>query len=72
MNSDTKQVILDAVRDGGEVLTLTFEDGKPVWHAVVLDRRISARTARYIINSVGVQFVSRRPPRKPTSTPRAR
>jgi hypothetical protein len=46
--------ILRAMRDDGEVLSLTFEDGKPVWRLVLLNRRISARTARCIINSVGV------------------
>jgi hypothetical protein len=55
MNSGTKQAILRAMRDDGEVLTLAFEDGKPVWRLVLLGRRISARTARHIINSVGVQ-----------------
>jgi hypothetical protein len=52
--SDTKLAILAAMRDGAETLCLTYEAGQPVWRLVCLDRRISARTARYIINSVGV------------------
>jgi hypothetical protein len=55
MNSDTKQAIIEDIRSGGEGLTLTFDgDGKEVWRLWVSKRRLSPRTARYIINNVGV------------------
>ena len=51
----TGQTVLSALRLEGETLTLAFEDGRPVWRLLSSGRRISPRTARHIINSVGVQ-----------------
>jgi hypothetical protein len=43
------------MRVGGEVLTLAFEAGEPVWRLMHSGRRISPRTAQHIINSADVQ-----------------
>jgi hypothetical protein len=51
----TRQAVLSAMRNEGEVLTLAFEDGKPVWRLMCSGRRISPRTAQLIINSADVQ-----------------
>jgi hypothetical protein len=51
----TKQAVLRAMRNEGEVLCLAFENGEPVWRLRFSGRRISSRTAQHIINSADVQ-----------------
>jgi hypothetical protein len=51
----TRQAVLGAMRDEGEVLSLAFEDGKPTWRLLNSGRRISAKTARRIVSCVDVQ-----------------
>ena len=53
--SDTKQIVLSAMREEGETLALSFEDNKPVWRLLRSGRRISSRTAQRIVNRVDVQ-----------------
>ena len=53
-SSTTVTWALAAMRDHGEVLTLAFEDGKPVWR-LGSGCRISPRTAKRITSCVDVQ-----------------
>jgi hypothetical protein len=53
-SSTTVTWALTAMRDHGEVLTLAFEDGKPVWR-LGSGCRISPRTAQRVINCADVQ-----------------
>ena len=53
--SDTKQIVLSAMREEGETLALSFEDNKPVWRLLRSGRRISSRTAQRIVNRVDVR-----------------
>jgi hypothetical protein len=52
-SSTTVTSALAAMR-GGEMLTLAFEDGEPVWR-LGSGRRISSRTAQRVINCADVQ-----------------
>jgi hypothetical protein len=51
----TAQTLLSAMRDESEALTLSFEEGKPVWRLLNSGRRISAKTAQHIVNRIDVQ-----------------
>jgi hypothetical protein len=53
-SSTTVTSALAAMRDGGAVLTLAFEDGFAVWR-LSSGCRISSRTAQRIINCVDVR-----------------
>jgi hypothetical protein len=53
-SSTTVTWALTAMRDHGEVLTLAFEDGKPVWR-LSSGHRISPRTAQRLVSCAGVQ-----------------
>ena len=54
LSSTTVTWALTAMRDHGEVLTLAFEDGKPVWR-LGSGHRISSRTAQRVISCADVQ-----------------
>jgi hypothetical protein len=50
MSDTTELAVLSAMLNGEEVLTLQFHAGRPVWGLMCAGQRISARTAKQIID----------------------
>jgi hypothetical protein len=52
---DAEQAVVDAMRRDGEMLSLSFERGEPVWRLSHSHRRVSSRTAQRIIARTDVR-----------------